>query len=129
MKGFSLLTVALLLLLMVSLTACGGSVNAATVQAVPAGDPTAGERLFMSTCATCHGPDGQGLPGLGKDLVTSEFVAGKTDSQLIEFIKVGRGPDDPLNTTGVTMPAKGNNPALTDEDLYNIVAYIRTLRQ
>ena len=129
MKGLSCITIALFLLLMVSLTACGGSVNAATVQAVPAGDPAAGEKLFMSTCAACHGPDGQGLPGLGKDLVTSEFVAGKTDSQLIEFIKVGRSPDDPLNTTGVTMPAKGNNPALTDEDLYNIVAYLRTLRQ
>src|SRR5512134_519169 len=103
MKGFSLLTIALLLLLMISLTACGGSANAANAQAVPTGDPAAGEKLFMSTCTACHGPDGQGLPGLGKDLVTSEFVAGKTDSQLIEFIKVGRSPDDPLNTTGVTM--------------------------
>jgi disulfide bond formation protein DsbB len=129
MKGFSLLTVALLLILMVSLTACGGSVNAATVQAGPAGDPAAGEKLFMSTCAACHGPDGQGLPSLGKNLVTSEFVLRKTDNELVEFITVGRGPDDPLNTTGVTMPPKGNNPALTDEDLYNIVAYLRTLRQ
>ncbi|MCL4294524.1 MAG: hypothetical protein KJ077_02295 [Anaerolineae bacterium] len=64
---------------------------------------------------------------MGKNLVISDFVAGKSDSELVEFIKVGRGPDDPLNTTGVTMPAKGNNPALID--LYNIVAYIRTLRQ
>jgi mono/diheme cytochrome c family protein len=40
---------------------------------------------------------------------------------------VGRQPTDPLNTTGQLMPAKGGNPALTDEDLYNVVAYIRSL--
>jgi len=128
MKGFSSLVIALLLILMASLTACGGSANAAPAQAARAGDSVVGEKLFMRTCVACHGLDGQGLPGLGKNLVTSEFVAGKTDRELVDFIKVGRGPDDPLNTTGVMMPAKGNNPALSDEDLYNIVAYLRTLQ-
>ncbi|MCQ3978351.1 MAG: hypothetical protein DPW09_33410 [Anaerolineae bacterium] len=127
LKGY--ITISLLLILMTILTACGGSVNAAPAPADTAGDPVAGEKLFMATCVACHGQDGQGLPSLGKNLVTSEFVAGKTDSELVEFIKVGRGPDDPLNTTGVMMPAKGNNPALSDQDLYNIVAYLRTLRQ
>ena len=127
LKGY--ITISLLLILMTILTACGGSANAAPAPADTAGDPVAGEKLFMGTCAACHGPDGQGLPGLGKNLVTSEFVAGKTDSELVEFIKVGRGPDDPLNTTGVTMPPKGNNPALSDEDLYHIVAYIRTIQK
>ena len=127
LKGY--ITISLLLILMTILTACGGSANAAPAPADTAGDPVAGEMLFMRTCVACHGQDGQGLPSLGKNLVTSEFVAGKTDSELVEFIKVGRGPDDPLNTTGVMMPAKGNNPALSDQDLYNIVAYLRTLRQ
>jgi mono/diheme cytochrome c family protein len=126
MKGY--ITIALLLILMTALTACGGSVNAASAPAAAAGDPVAGEKLFRSTCVVCHGQDAQGLPGLGKNLVTNEFVAGQTDSELVEFIKMGRGPDDPLNTTGVRMPAKGNNPALSDEDLANIVAYIRKLQ-
>ena len=43
--------------------------------------------------------------------------------------EIDRGPADPLNTTGVGMPSKGGNPALTDEDLYDIVAYIRTLQK
>lgn len=129
MKIFSYLTLTLFLLLMASLTACGSSANAATVEAVPTGDPVAGKQLFMSTCAACHSPDGKGLPGLGKNLVASEFAAEKNDNELIEFIKVGRGPDDPLNTTGVTMPAKGGKPSLSNEDLYNIVAYIRTIRK
>ena len=81
------------------------------------------------TCAACHGPAGEGIEGLGKDMTTSEFIAGNTDDELVAFIKVGRDPSDPLNTTGVGMPASGGNPALSDEDLFDIVAYIRTLPQ
>jgi disulfide bond formation protein DsbB len=62
-------------------------------------------------------------------MTASEFIAGKSDDELVEFLKVGRPPDDPLNTTGVAMLPKGGNPSLTDEDLHNIVAYIRTLQQ
>jgi disulfide bond formation protein DsbB len=127
MNRSSFLVVVPLFLIMV-LTACGGSANAAPRQPSVT-DPVAGETLFMSACAVCHGSDGQGLPGLGKNLVTSKFVAGKTDKELVEFIKVGRESDDPLNTTGVTMPPKGNNPALSDIDLANIVAYIRQLQR
>ena len=47
----------------------------------------------------------------------------------MEFIKVGRDPSDPLNTTDVAMPPKGGNPALDNDDLYDIVSYIRTLQQ
>lgn len=93
------------------------------------GDPTGGQALFTGTCSACHGPTGEGIQGLGKNLVTSEFVAGQTDDDLVGFIKVGRDPSDPLNTTGVSMPPKGGNPALKDEDLYNIVAYLRTIHK
>jgi hypothetical protein len=64
------------------------------------------------------------LPSLAKNLILSEFVAGKTGYELVEFIKVDRSPDDPLNTTGVTIPAKGGKSSFSDADLYNIVAYI-----
>ena len=69
------------------------------------------------------------MPGLGKDMTQSEFIAGKTDEELVEFIKAGRPVSDSLNTTGVNMPPKGGNPALSNEDLYDIVAYIRTLKK
>jgi disulfide bond formation protein DsbB len=67
---------------------------------------------------------------LGKSLHPgdSEFVLSKSDEELVEFIKVGRQPDDPLNTTGIAMPPKGGNPAISDSDLYDIVAWIRTLK-
>ena len=48
---------------------------------------------------------------------------------MLEFVKVGRPTGDPLNTTGVDMPPKGGNPALSEEDLYDIVAYIRAIHQ
>ena len=123
---------ALLLMATLSLAACGGGaerVSQPTSSPTPAGDPVAGKKLFEGTCTACHGPEGKGVPGLGKDMTTSEFIAGKTDDELVAFIKVGRDPSDPLNTTGVGMPARGGNPALTDEDLFDIVAYIRTLQQ
>jgi len=46
---------------------------------------------------------------------------------LIGFIKSGRPIWDAANTTGLDMPPKGGNPALSDEDLRKIVAYIRAL--
>lgn len=109
--------------------------NSGEVQAAPvsneanAYDPaivSQGEQLFLQ-CAACHGPDARGLPNLGKDLVTSEFVAGLTDEALLEFIKTGRPIWDPLNTTGIDMPGKGGNPALADEHILAIIAYIRSL--
>ena len=119
---------ALLLILALAVTACGGAPTEPPPPPAPAGDPVKGEELFV-TCAACHGPQGEGVEGLGKDMTTSEFIAGKSDDELVEFIEVGRAPDDPLNTTGVAMLPKGGNPSLSDEDLYDIVAYIHTLQE
>ncbi len=135
-RGFYLI-LAWLITLTLSLTACGGggAVPASPSQAesevtvAHTGDPAAGQELFTKSCTTCHGPTGEGIPGLGKDMTSSDFIAGKTDDDLVEFIKVGRDPGDPLNTTGIAMPSKGGNPALSDEDLYDIVAYIRTIQE
>ena len=92
-------------------------------------NPEHGKQLFLQVCAACHGPDAKGLPNLGKDLTTSKFIQEKTDQELLAFVKVGRSPTDPLNTTGIAMPPKGGNPALTDQDILDIIAYLRTLQQ
>lgn len=134
--------IGLLLMLVLLLAACGGKKSEAAdaePNAAPAaaeqqeiavqGDPAQGEQLYQTTCVACHGPDATGVQGLGKSLHASEseFISSQTDEQLVEFIKQGRQPGDPGNTTGVAMPPKGGNPALSDEDLYHIVAWLRTL--
>lgn len=146
-------SLATLLLLGIALTlplACGGggqksqkaaqekkAENAQTTEASPSAstgtsaytpNPEHGKQLFLQTCAACHGPDAKGLPNLGKDLTTSKFVREKTDQELLAFVKRGRPPTDSLNTTGIAMPPKGGNPALTDQDILDIISYIRTLQ-
>jgi mono/diheme cytochrome c family protein len=98
-------------------------------EAVVAGDPAKGKVVFDGTCQACHGPDAKGREGLGKDLTASTFVADRTDDEMVAFIKVGRAPDDPLNTTGVLMPPKGGNPAMTEAQMRDVIAYVRSLQQ
>lgn len=88
-----------------------------------------GKKLFGQSCAACHGPEGQGIPNLGKDMTTSTFIRGLNDTDLLAFIKKGRPSFDPANTTKIDMPPKGGNPALTDDQLKAIIAYIRTLQK
>lgn len=91
-------------------------------------DSAYGRTLFLKTCASCHGPQAHGLPGQGKDLNNNEFVGTKNEMTLLDFVKVGRQPWDPLNTTKVQMPPRGGNPALSDDDLRDIVAFVLTLQ-
>lgn len=85
----------------------------------------AGQSNFLGVCAACHGTDARGVVGLGKTLLGSQFVRTNTDDELLDFIIVGRTIWDPVNTTGVAMPARGGNPGFTDRDIQNIIAYIR----
>jgi len=139
MRNQSITLVALLVLGTWLLAACGGGVqtNSGTTSSLSSeaqkyanlkGDAAKGKDKFLGTCSACHGPDAKGLPGLGKDLTTSPFAKGLADPELILFITKGRPADDPANTTKVAMPPRGNNPALSDQDLADIVAYIRTLQ-
>ena len=104
------------------LVACGGGGGAA------GGEVAEGHKLFKGTCAVCHGPDGGGMPKLGKDLHGNEFTKNLSDAELVEFLKKGRSATDPLNERGVDMPPNGGNPTLTEADLALIVGYMRTLK-
>lgn len=126
--------IAIMLSLGLVAAACGDSDNGGAANGDDSGQAAGGggasgdgQELYSATCASCHGPDAKGLEGLGKDLTDSEFAIGLSDDDLVAFIKQGRSASDPLNTTGVDMPAKGGNPALTDDDLHAIVDYLRTL--
>lgn len=87
-----------------------------------------GDRLFHTSCVACHGKGGVGITGNGKALVNNEFVRSLDDDGLLAFIKQGRTPTDPKNTTGIQMPPKGGNPAMSDDDILDIISYLRTLK-
>jgi len=93
------------------------------------GDAVNGKILFDQTCSACHGIDAKGLPNLGKDLTTSNFVKNESGKELLAFIKKGRPVDDPLNTTHVAMPPLGGNPSLKDQQIKDIIAYMRKLNK
>jgi len=101
---------------------------AAVVAPALAADADAGEAKFKQLCATCHGPSGQGdgpaSAGLNpkpRDMSDSEWQASVDDERLRNVIENG-GAAVGLSPT---MTAFGH--ALSDEDLDNIVAYIRSL--
>lgn len=125
----TLLCLSLLLVLGCAGGSAARSSGGAAAAAKGAGNAAKGKELFTQSCVACHGPDAKGLPGLGKDMTTSAFIKGQSDTQLVEFIKKGRPINDPANTTKVDMPAKGGNAALTDAQLGDIVAFIRTLQR
>ncbi len=118
--------------LALAIAACGGGDdggddgggNAPPAVGVSAAE---GRSLYDATCVACHAEGGAGIEGLGKPLANSEFIQGVSDSELATLIKVGRDTSDPANTSGVAMPAKGGNPALSEADIDSIVAYLRTL--
>jgi len=81
--------------------------------ACQAGDVFKGQELYTRHCAGCHGLSGEGeMPGLPNFARADKLI--KTDGQLADVIRSGNG----------VMPSF--NGRLADEDIYDIVAYIRT---
>ncbi len=72
-----------------------------------------GKELYASNCAPCHGDDGSG--GLGKSLRNSKYIQSKSDSELVDFVAVGR--------KGTAMDGFKN--ILSDEQLSYIIALLR----
>jgi cytochrome c6 len=82
---------------------------------------TGGADTYKSKCAMCHGADGLAETPAGKAMKTSSFKSPEavkaTDSQLIDETKNGKGK----------MPAYKDK--LTDAQIKDVVAYIRTLQK
>jgi len=106
-----------------------GSSAVADDAAGRAGDAARGETLFKQYCGTCHGADARGVPHLGKDLTASKFAGDMSDAQLLEFIRKGRPANDALNTTGIPMPPSAGNPSLTDDQIHDIITYLRSIQK
>lgn len=96
----------------------------------PRGDAAHGKTVYMGTCVMCHGTNARGVQGLGPDLVVkSDWMKQQSDAALVKFIMVGRGPTRPDNVNGLPMLPRGGNPDLTENDIVDVVAYLRTLQK
>ena len=91
----------------------------------------AGMQLFQINCQTCHGVDGNGIKGLGAPLNESNWVQGDK-SKLLAIVLYGlTGPvkvGDKLYAppeVAPEMPAIGNNDKFGDQDIAQILSYIR----
>jgi glucose/arabinose dehydrogenase/cytochrome c553 len=89
----------------------------------PAADTGPGAKLYQIACATCHMPDGSGVPGLQPALVGSKVVSGPA-ATLVKVILLGPEKALPAHkpTSGNVMPAFDS---LSDEDVAAIATYVR----
>ena len=93
---------------------------AASTSAV--GDPVKGGRIYGETCVACHGQDGKGALAGMPDFRAANGRLSKPDAVLLRNIINGfQTPGSPM-----PMPARGGNPDLTDQDLADVLAYMRT---
>lgn len=92
------------------------------------GDPNAGKVSYSKQCVGCHGTTGKGdgpaaaaLNPKPKDHTDGKIMNSASDKDLFAIVKGGgvSVKKSPL------MPAAGK--ALTDQDIWNVVAYIRSL--
>jgi cytochrome c oxidase cbb3-type subunit III len=75
---------------------------------------TAGTKLFMASCAGCHGPDGGG-GARGPNLVRRSLWHPLSDDAIFQVIRKG--------VPGTDMPPT----KLSDEETWNLVAFIHAL--
>jgi putative heme-binding domain-containing protein len=116
----SVLTVATLSLLGGSLTSAQ-DIPATIPANLPAKNPLEGNEaaikygmgLFRSRCADCHGMDARGVRA--PDL-TQVWASGRSDDGLFKTLKTG--------VPGTEMPA---NPRMFDQEVWQILAYLRTI--
>ena len=107
----------------VVLLALGVAANAADDRNPVAGDANAakaGEYEFRINCALCHGLGAHG-GGRGPDLTRAVKKHAHSDADMFQVISNG--------IPGTAMPANGTNGqgvGMTDEEIWQIIAYIRS---
>lgn len=103
------------------------------------GDETSGAQIFQANCLPCHGQEGkQGVPSPGTD-DGSVPILNPIDPTLLSsddktfaynldlFIQHGSTPAGP--NPSIVMPAWGDEVALTQQQIADVIAYIISLNK
>lgn len=102
-----------------TLAICGALVVALCLMTSPANSQSAGEQVYKTKCASCHGPDGAGATPAGKATKARDFcsddVKKETDEEWTAIIIRGKNK----------MPSYDKK--LTEAEIKSIVAYVRRL--
>jgi cytochrome c6 len=89
--------------------------------AIPAMAQQGGDAIYKAKCAMCHGADGVGDTPVGKGMKVNSFKSDAdvkaSDADLAKVTKEGKGK----------MPAYAGK--LTDDQIQEVVTYIRTLQK
>ncbi|RYE19402.1 MAG: dehydrogenase [Sphingobacteriales bacterium] len=91
-----------------------------------------GALLYQSSCQTCHAPDGNGIQSLAPPLNKSQWVTGDKN-KLIPIVLYGL--TGPINVNGHVyqapeisgdMPGVGNSEEISDEEIAQVLSFIRS---
>ena len=126
-----ILGTALVMSLGVGLFAQGGTADPKKIKNPTPATPQsiqAGNAIFQKSCAVCHGPMGKGdgaivaslKPEATKppNLTDAEWKHGSTDGEIFTVIHDGIGPKFEM---------KGQAGKLSDQDIWNVVNYVKSL--
>ncbi len=101
-----------------------------TVASAAGGDPKKGKAKYVENmrCSACHGDTGQGngpaavaLNPKPRNFQDAAYMKAKSDDHLFKVIKNG-GP-----AVGLSPLMAPFGPQLSDKEIWDIIAYIRTL--
>lgn len=80
-----------------------------------------GAKIYGETCVACHGENGAGaFPGV-PDFTATNGRLNKTDAILVDHID--NGFESPLSD--MAMPERGGNEELTEQDIKDVLCYLR----
>ncbi len=91
------------------------------------GQAEKGQPIYEQNCVSCHGADGRGgpmarmLPVAPRNLADQAYMQTRTADQLFGVIKEGSGAQ------GLSSAMPGFGRQLSDEQVWDAVAYVRTL--
>ncbi len=84
----------------------------------------AGQAAYAKNCRFCHGPEAKGDGPMApkdthpSDLTDAKWDRGATDGEIFLVIQNGAGPD---------MKMKGYKGRMTDNDIWSVVNYLRSV--